>query len=76
VVAVARSDEHVFALAGGRGTKSGAVVHGKGGYTLNPAGQAHSAFIAEETVSLVVYSGEPDEVLALEVIDLAPRHAS
>ena len=39
-----------------------------GGYTLNPEGQPHSALIGAETVSLVIYRGEPDEVVSLEVI--------
>lgn len=71
VVATALSDEHVFNLEGGRGTKSGAPARSSGGYTLNPTGQAHSAFIATETVSLIIYSGEPDEIVSMEVVDLA-----
>lgn len=71
IVAVARSDEHVFPLEGGRVTKSGAPVRAAGGYTLNPKGQPHSALIAQESLTLVIYSGEPDEITALEVIDAA-----
>jgi hypothetical protein len=72
VVAVARSDEHVFNLAGGRATKSGQPVSGAGGYSLNPEGQPHSAMIAAETTAFVLYTGEPDEVKSVEVLDLAP----
>jgi hypothetical protein len=72
VVAVARSDEHVFNLAGGRATKSGQPVSGAGGYSLNPDGQPHSAMIATETTAFVLYTGEPDEVTSVEVLDLAP----
>jgi len=72
IVSVARSDEHVFNLEGGRGTKSGQPVRASGGYTLNPEGQVHSALIATETLSLVVYRGEPDENISLEVLDAAP----
>jgi hypothetical protein len=71
IVATALSDEHVFNLEGGRGTKSGGPVRASGGYTLNPQGQPHSAFIAGETVSLVIYRGEPDEIVSLEVVDVA-----
>ena len=71
IVATALSDEHVFNLEGGRGTKSGGPSRSSGGYTLNPKGQPHSAFIATETVSLVIYRGEPDEIVSLEVIDVA-----
>ena len=42
-----------------------------GGYTLNPEGQPHSALIGSETVSLVIYHGEPDEIVSLEVVDVA-----
>jgi hypothetical protein len=69
IVATALSDEHVFNLEGGRGTKSGAPARHSGGYTLNPKGQPHSAFIGVETVSLVIYRGEPDEIVSLDVID-------
>jgi hypothetical protein len=69
IVATALSDEHVFNLEGGRGTKSGAPARHSGGYTLNPKGQPHSAFIGIETVSLVIYRGEPDEIVSLDVVD-------
>jgi hypothetical protein len=72
IVAIARSDEHVFNLSGGRATKSGRPVGASGGYALNPEGQPHSAMIAEENISLVIYRGEPDEVTAVEVIDIEP----
>lgn len=71
IVAKALSDEHVFNLEGGRTTKSGEPAKSSGGYTLNPKGQPHSAFLATETVSLVIYRGEPDEIVSLEVIDAA-----
>src|SRR4051794_1843202 len=72
IVATARSDEHVFSLEGGRSTKSGRPAQSSGGYSLNPKGQPHSAMIAEESVSLIVYAGEPDDINALEVVAIAP----
>jgi hypothetical protein len=69
IVATALSDEHVFNLEGGRVTKTGQPARSAGGYTLNPEGQPHSAFIATETVSLVIYRGEPDEIVSMEVVD-------
>lgn len=69
IVAKALSDEHVFNLEGGRGTKTGEPARASGGYTLNPEGQPHSAFIGQETVSLVIYRGEPDEIISLEVVE-------
>jgi hypothetical protein len=72
IVAAARSDEHVFNLEGGRGTKSGEPARGAGGYTLNSEGQVHSALIGTETLSLVVYRGEPDQNISFEVLDATP----
>jgi hypothetical protein len=70
IVAVALSDEHIFNLEGGRGTKSGQLARNAGGYGLNPKGQPHSAMIATESVSLIVYTGEPDEIKSMEVVDI------
>lgn len=72
IVAKALSDEHVFPLSGGRTTKSGGRVKASGGYTLNPTGQPHSAFIGQESETLVIYTGEPDEIVSMEVIDATP----
>ena len=71
IVAKALSDEHVFNLEGGRATKAGTPTRAPGGYTLNPEGQPHSALTATETVNLIIYRGEPDEIVSLEVIDSA-----
>jgi len=76
IIATAQSDEHVFNLEGGRGTKTGQPVRSSGGYTLNPKGQPHSAFIGQETVAFVVYSGELDEVHSLEVVDIEPAEGA
>jgi hypothetical protein len=70
IVATALSAEHVLNLQGGRSTKAGRPVASAGSYSLNPKGQPHSAMIAEETVALVVYAGEPDRVEALELVDI------
>jgi hypothetical protein len=69
IVAVALSEEHVFNLEGGRTTKSGQPAQ-SGDYNLNPTGQPHSAMLARETEALVIYSGEPDEIRSLEVVDV------
>src|ERR1700732_2747620 len=71
IVAIALPGEHGFNLEGARPTKSGAPARASGGYTLNPTGQPHSAMIATETVSLIVYSGEPDQIVSMEVVDVA-----
>lgn len=70
IVAVALSDEHIFSLQGGRSTKNGERAQGAGGYGLNPKGQPHSAMIAEETMALVIYAGEPDEIRSMEVVNI------
>jgi len=70
IVATALSDEHVFNLSGGRTTKSGQPARSSGGYTLTPEGQPHSAFLGSESVSLVIYRGEPDEIVSMEVVDV------
>ena len=59
-----------FSLEGGRSTKSGRQLRFDGQYSLNPKGQPHSAFISVETTSLVVYSGEPDEIKSISVVDI------
>jgi hypothetical protein len=71
VVSVARSDEHVFNLKGGRSTKSGQPAAASD-YTLNTEGQVHSALIGTETLSLVIYRGEPDQNMSFEVVDAVP----
>jgi hypothetical protein len=72
VVATALSDEHIFGIQGGRSTKSGQPAQGSSGYSLNPKGQPHSAMIAEETTALVIYTGEPDQVHSVELVDISP----
>ena len=72
IVATALSDEHIFSLQGGRSTKSGQRAQGAAGYGLNPKGQPHSAMIAAETMALVIYAGEPDEIKSMEIVDIAP----
>ena len=72
IIAVARSDEHVFNFEGGRSTKSGQPARSSADYTLNSEGQVHSALIGTETLSLVIYRGEPDENISFEVVDAAP----
>ena len=69
IVANALSDEHILNLEGGRGTKSGTPVRAASGYGLNTTGQPHSAFIGVETTSFILYTGEPDEIVSLEVVD-------
>ena len=72
-VAVARSEEHVFNLRGGRVNKSGKPIEAPGNsYTLNPTGQPHSAMIATENIALVIYSGETDDVKSVEIVDIEP----
>ncbi len=75
IIAVARSDEHVFVLEGGGCNKSGKRLRFPGDYALNPEGQVHSAFYGAESVSLVVYAGEPDEITSVDVVEIEPAAA-
>jgi len=72
IVAVALSDEHILNLEGGRGKKSGQLARSPGGYGLNTKGQPHSAMIGTETVALIIYTGEPDEIRSMDVVDISP----
>ncbi len=74
IIAVAESDEHAFILDGGRATKSGQMRKAANGFSVNSKGQWHSSMIATETVALVVYSGEPDAVESVAVVDLQDAH--
>ncbi|MGH7934001.1 MAG: hypothetical protein ACREQN_12675 [Candidatus Binataceae bacterium] len=69
LVAIARSDEHVYILEGGYCNHAGEQIRFAGDYGLNPNGKPHSAFIARETVGLAVYSGEPDEVREFAIVE-------
>jgi hypothetical protein len=40
--------------------------------SLQTGGRPHSAMIAEESVSLVIYTGEPDEIRSLEIVPVSP----
>jgi hypothetical protein len=69
LIATAQSDEHVYILQGGYCNKLGKQLRFPGDYGLNAQGHNHSAFIGCETVALVVYLGEPDQVHECDVID-------
>jgi hypothetical protein len=69
LIATAQSDEHVYILEGGYCNKLAKQLRFPGDYGLNPRGHNHSAFIGSETVALVVYLGEPDEVHECDVVD-------
>jgi len=69
LIATAQSDEHVYILEGGYCNKLAKQLRFPGDYGLNPEGHNHSAFIGLETVALVIYRGDPDEVHECDVID-------
>ena len=70
IVATALSDEHIFGAAGRAQHQERHAGAGLAAYGLNPRGQPHSAMIAQETMALVIYAGEPDRINSLEVIDV------
>lgn len=69
IVAVARSDEHIYILEGGHCNKLGERLAHPGAYGINAEGRPHSAFFAEETIALVMYRGEPDEVHQFGIVE-------
>lgn len=76
VIAVARSDEHVYLLEGGYCNKAGDLIHPAGDYILNPEGHPHGFFAAVATRVLVICRGEPDEIREFRVIDpIRPEEA-
>ncbi|MGH7917774.1 MAG: hypothetical protein ACREQE_09915, partial [Candidatus Binataceae bacterium] len=72
LVAVARSEEHVYILAGGYCNHAGEQIRFPNDYGMNPTGKPHSAFIGQETTALAVYSDEPDDVRQFEIVDATP----
>ncbi|HZO80715.1 MAG TPA: hypothetical protein VFB33_03395 [Candidatus Binataceae bacterium] len=68
-IAVARSDENVYLLAGGYCNKAGELIYSPGDYILNPEGHPHGFFAAVETTVLVICRGEPDDIREFGVID-------
>jgi hypothetical protein len=77
VIATARSDEHIYILEGGHANRAGEQIANPGTYGINPRGRKHSAFFGVETVALAVYTGEPDEVHELNVVErVAPDNAA
>ncbi len=69
VLAEALSDEHVFVLEGGYIDRNGRQIRFPGDYILNPRGLKHGPIISIETVALVVYTGEPDRLIELKILD-------
>ncbi|HQU14636.1 MAG: hypothetical protein B7Z66_04740 [Chromatiales bacterium 21-64-14] len=70
VLAVARSDEHIYILQGGHCDKAGRQRLFPGDYLLHPNGHRHGAFLAVETIAFVAYTGEPDELISYEILPL------
>ncbi len=63
------SDTHLFGLHADAARIAASPRKGAAP-TDNPEGQPHSAMIAQETMALVVYAGEPDRIDSLEVVDV------
>src|SRR5262249_37320225 len=72
IVAIARSDEHVFNLEGGRANKAGKPVAAPAGKPLTRHRQPQTAMTASPNTSRVIYPGEPEEVTSVEVIAIEP----
>lgn len=72
MVAVARSDEHVYILEGGHCYRNGERRLFPGDYVLNPEGHPHAALVNIETVALVICTGATDEVKEISAIEPKP----
>ena len=70
VLAIAGSDEHIYILSGGHCDKSGRQRQLPGHYMLHPRGHRHGAMFAMETTALVIYTGEPDELIDFQIVPL------
>ena len=68
VLAIAGSDEHIYILSGGHCDKSGRQRQFPGHYMLHPRGHRHGAMFVVETTALIVYTGEPDELIDFQII--------
>lgn len=71
VLAIAGSDEHIYILSGGHCDKSGRQKQFPGYYMLHPRGHRHGAMLAVETTALVVYTGEPDELIDFQIVPVS-----
>ena len=69
IIAVARSDEHVYILEGGYCYRNGAQRLFPGDYELNPEGHPHANLVNIETVALVICTGATDEVKEISCIE-------
>jgi hypothetical protein len=68
IITAPRSAVHIFVLAGGCCDRHGKQLQFPGDYALIATGYSRSVFIGRETISLVIYSGEPDEVRELSLV--------
>lgn len=69
IITAARSAAHLFVLAGGCCDRRGRQMQFPGDYALTITGNPRCTFIGRETISLVICSGEPDEVRELTLVD-------
>lgn len=69
-VAKARSEENVYITKGNMRDKRGEIKMVEGDYALNETGHPHSQFVFEESIALVICSGEIDETIDFGVVDI------
>ncbi|MHB8232221.1 MAG: cupin domain-containing protein [bacterium] len=69
-VAKARSEENVYIIKGDMRDKRGEIKMTEGDYALNETGHPHSQFVMDESVALVVCSGDIDEIIDFGVVDI------
>jgi len=68
-----RLDEEVYILDGAYYNGAGRIVAGPGTFMFNAPGAVHGGISCDLTLFIHCCSGEPDELLTVELIDFEPK---
>lgn len=69
-VAKARSEENVYIIKGNMRDKRGDIKMTPNDYALNETGHPHSQFVMDESIALVICSGDIDKTIDFGVVDI------
>ena len=64
--------EEVHIMAGAYYSKAGRVIAGPGTFMFNAPGAAHGGISRDLTLFIHCCSGEPDEIVSIDLIDFTP----
>ena len=70
---VSELGEEVYIMAGGCYNKAGRIIAGPGTFMFNAPGAIHGAIFCNLTRYTHCCSGEPDELVSMELIDFEPK---